>query len=222
MALESRNQVHATPSSQLITRRSRVRIPPPTRNRADSTLSRECACRCSPRRRIGGSTPTIERCSFRVEGAMAPSLLLCDRLKERCERRSCAGRRLVLVPSERLPLRRGDARKRAERLPVAHERKGARGGVAGRRSQRRVGLRGLWCRGSPLLSEQRQGGEREFDSGVDGAARRRAGSVRCMAVARDGERPPDPFAWLRACGLAAAYVFWLMDRWGSGARGASS
>ena len=29
-----------------------------------------------------------------VEGAMAASLLFCDRLKERCERRSCAGRRL--------------------------------------------------------------------------------------------------------------------------------
>jgi hypothetical protein len=46
-----------------------------------------------------GSTPTIERCSFGVEGAVAASLLLCDRLKERCERRSCAGRRLVLVRS---------------------------------------------------------------------------------------------------------------------------
>ena len=45
-------------------------------NRVDSALSRECACRCSP--------------SFRVEGAVAASLLLCDRLQERCERRSCA------------------------------------------------------------------------------------------------------------------------------------
>ena len=34
-------------------RRSYGRIGPPTRNRVDSTLSRECACRCSTRRRIG-------------------------------------------------------------------------------------------------------------------------------------------------------------------------
>jgi hypothetical protein len=40
---------------------------------------------------------------------VAASLLLCDRLKERCERRSCAGRRLVLVRRERLTPELGDA-----------------------------------------------------------------------------------------------------------------
>jgi hypothetical protein len=48
-----------------------------------------------------------------------------------------------------------------------------------------------------------------------------AGSVRCMAVARDGECAPGPFAWLRASGFAACALR-LMDLWGSGAYGADA
>lgn len=45
-----------------------------------------------------------------------------------------------------------------------------------------------------------------------------AGSVRCMGVARDRERPRDPFACVHALGRAAACTLRLMDRTGARAR----
>jgi hypothetical protein len=57
-------------------RRSHGQIGPPTRNRADSPLSRECACRCSPRTRIGVDSDyrTVLLQSGRGSGGIAAAL----------------------------------------------------------------------------------------------------------------------------------------------------
>jgi hypothetical protein len=113
-----------------------------------------------------------------------------------------------------------------KRWSAAHVRKGARGAVAGRRSQQRGGS--LW--GPPDAAArvaEREAAARRASVGRRrgrcsrgrGRCRPRAGSVRCMGVARDGERRRGPFAWLRAYGRAAACALRL-DRGGTRARGA--
>ena len=175
-----------------------------------------------------GSTPTIERCSFRVEGAMAASLLLCDRLKERCERRSCAGRRLVLVLSGRLGSRllrltprplpaiafshpRGWAQVEDCRRPLAtpRRRRGGRsaaapavsGGSAGRREQRHPRLLRPAVAGRVARGDH--GGH------LEPAAARRASTARPSTACRPNERVvlPDTVSVLRAIHLPRSLSF---------------